>query len=113
MGIEGVACVTVVVETLMHQDRGALPTSLWFLVDQRVLVGVLRGHTLAGIKLALLRQRAFGLLCRRTLEQRANLMVGPMILGRCGLWKTMDQGQSSGDVLACLWRSEGGLHRLR
>ena len=35
------------------------------------------------------------------LKQRANFMVGPMILGRCGLWKAMKQGRCSGDVLAC------------
>ena len=28
-------------------------------------------------------------------------MVGLMILGRRGLWKAMDQGRYSGDVLAC------------
>ena len=32
-GVEGVACVTIAAETLMHQDRGALPTALWHLVD--------------------------------------------------------------------------------
>ena len=31
--IEGVACVSVAAETLMHQDRGALSTALWRLVD--------------------------------------------------------------------------------
>jgi len=36
----------------------------------------------------------------RTLKQRANLMVGPMILGRRGLWKAMEQGHRSGDDLA-------------
>ena len=33
VGVEGVACITVVAETLMHQDHGALPTALWHLVD--------------------------------------------------------------------------------
>ena len=28
-------------------------------------------------------------------------MVGPTILGRCGLWKAMKQGHCGGDVLAC------------
>ena len=28
-------------------------------------------------------------------------MVGPTILERRGLWKTMEQGRRSGDVLAC------------
>ena len=32
-GVEGVACVTVAAETLMHQDRGALPATLSRLVD--------------------------------------------------------------------------------
>jgi len=41
VGVEGVACVSVVAKTLMHQDRGALPTALWRLVDQRVPIGVL------------------------------------------------------------------------
>ena len=27
-GIEGVACITVMAETLMHRDRGALPATL-------------------------------------------------------------------------------------
>ena len=35
------------------------------------------------------------------LEQRANLVVSPTILGRRGLWKTMEQGHHGGDVLAC------------
>ena len=46
-------------------------------------------------------QQAFHLLCRRTLEQHAYFVVDPMILGRCGLWKSMEQGRCSGDVLAC------------
>ena len=32
-GVEGAACIMVAAETLMHQDRGALPAALWFLVD--------------------------------------------------------------------------------
>ena len=31
--VEGVMSVTVAAETLTHRDRGALPTSLWLLVD--------------------------------------------------------------------------------
>ena len=27
--------------------------------------------------------------------------MDPAILGRCGLWKAMEQGHCSGDVLAC------------
>ena len=34
------------------------------------------------------------------LEQRTYFVVGPMILGRCGLWKAMKQGRCGGDVLA-------------
>ena len=47
------------------------------------------------------RQRAFRLLRRRTLEQRANLMVGLMILRRRSLLKAMEQGYHGDDVLAC------------
>ena len=32
-GIEGVACITVAAETLMHQDRGACPIASLRLVD--------------------------------------------------------------------------------
>jgi len=32
-GIESAACITVTVEKLMYQDRGALPAALWCLVD--------------------------------------------------------------------------------
>ena len=32
-GVEGVACITVAAETLMHRDRGAPPAALWRLVD--------------------------------------------------------------------------------
>ena len=39
--VEGVVCVMVAVETLMHRDCGVLPTSLWFLVDQRIPDGML------------------------------------------------------------------------
>jgi hypothetical protein len=100
-GVEGVARVMVAAETLTHRDRGVLPTSLWFLVDRRVPVGTLRGRALASIELVSSRQQAFGLLRRRTLEQVVNLVVGPTILGRCGLWKAMEQGRHDGDVLAC------------
>ena len=55
-GVEGVVCITVVAETLMHQDHGALPTSLWLLVDQHVPIGVLQGRALVGVELALARQ---------------------------------------------------------
>ena len=33
MSIEGVAYDMVAAKTLMHRDRGALPTALWRLVD--------------------------------------------------------------------------------
>ena len=55
-GVEGVACVTVAAETLMHRDRGVLPVALWRLVDRRVTVRALRGRALAGVELASLRQ---------------------------------------------------------
>ena len=55
---------------------------------------------MVGVELASLRQRAFHLLRRRTLEQRVDFAVGPAILGCCGLWKAMEQGHGSGDVLA-------------
>ena len=32
-GIEGAACIAVAAEALMHQDHGALPATLWCLVD--------------------------------------------------------------------------------
>jgi hypothetical protein len=32
-GVEGVSCVMVATKTLMHQDCGALPAALWFLMD--------------------------------------------------------------------------------
>ena len=32
-GIEGVACVSVASETLMHRDHGVLSATLWRLVD--------------------------------------------------------------------------------
>ena len=85
MSIEGVACVAVAAETLTHLDRGALPTALWLLVDRCIPAGMLRGRTLASVELASPRQRACSLLHRRTLEQRANLVVGPMILRHRGL----------------------------
>ena len=53
MGIQGVAHVMVEAETLMHWDRGALPTALLCLV---------------GIELASSRQQALSLLCRHTLK---------------------------------------------
>ena len=56
MGIEGIACVAVAAETLTHQDRGMLPTSLWLLVDRCVPTRVLQGYGLAGVELASPRQ---------------------------------------------------------
>ena len=35
-------------------------------------------------------------------------MVGPTILGRRSLWKAMEQGHCSGDVLACLGEARKG-----
>ena len=67
-GIEGVACVTVVAKALTHRDYGALPASLWLLVDRRVPARVLWECLLASVELVSLRQRALGLLCHRTLE---------------------------------------------
>ena len=84
-GVEGVACVMVAPKTLTHRDRSVLPTYLWFLVNRCVPAGMLQGRGLASVELASPRQRAFGLLHLRTLEQCANLMVGPRILGCRGL----------------------------
>ena len=83
--IDSATCVAVTDETLMHQDRGAPLASLWCLVDRRVPARTLGERALAGVELASPRQRALCLLHRRTLKQRANLMVSPTILGRCGL----------------------------
>ena len=55
---------------------------------------------LAGVELLSLRQRALGLLRSRMLEQCANLMVGPSILGCRRLWKPPKQCYHSSDVLA-------------
>ena len=85
MGVKGVACVMVVAKKLMHQDRGALPTFLWLLVDRCIPARALKGCVSAGIGLASSRQRALYLLCCHTLEQRANLMVGLTVLGCRGL----------------------------
>ena len=84
-GIESAVCIVVTTETLMHRDHGALPIALWCLVDQRVPGGTSAECVLASVELVSLRQRALCLLRRRMLEQRMNLMVGPTILGRCGL----------------------------
>ena len=56
---------------------------------------------LVGVELVSLGQRVLGLLRRRTLEYRANLMMGPMILGCRGLQKPLEQGHRGSDVLAC------------
>ena len=40
-GVEGVACVAVEAETLMHRNRGARSVALLLLVDRHVLVGLL------------------------------------------------------------------------
>ena len=56
---------------------------------------------LAGVGFTSSRQRAFRLLRRRTLEQRANFSTGAVILGRRGLRKAVQQGHHSGDVLTC------------
>ena len=55
-GVEGVACITVAAKTLMHQDRGALPTSLRRLVDRHVPTVMLRDSALASIELVSSRQ---------------------------------------------------------
>ena len=84
-GVDGAAHVMAVAETLMYRDSGALPVARRRLVNGRVLGGTYRGRALASVGLTSSRQRAFRLLRRRTLEQRAYFTVGPMILGRRGL----------------------------
>ena len=56
VGVEGVACISVVAETLTHRDRGVLPTSLWLLVDRHVPTRALQGSALASVELASSRQ---------------------------------------------------------
>ena len=84
-GVDGAVHVTVVAETLMYRDNGALPVAWRRLVNGRVLGGTYRGRALAGVGFTSSRQRAFSLLRRRTLEQRVNFSVGLAILGRRGL----------------------------
>ena len=100
-GVDGAAHVMAVAETLMYRDSGALAVAWRHLVNGRILGGTYRGRVLAGVGFASSRQRAFHLLRRRTLEQRANFSTGLAILERRGLWKAMKQGRRSGDVLAC------------
>jgi len=99
-GVDGAAHVVVLAETLMYRDSDVLPAAWRCLVNGRVLGGAHRGHALDGVGLVSPRQRAFCLLRRRTLEQRANFLAGLVILGHCGLWKAMQQGGCCGDVLA-------------
>ena len=89
MGVDGAAHVTAVAETLMYRDSGALPVARWRLVNGRVLGGTYQGRALAGVGFASSRQRAFRLLDRRTLEQRANFSTGAAILGHRGLRKAV------------------------
>ena len=100
-GIDGAAHVAVVAKTLMYRDSGVLPAAWRCLVNGRVLGGMHRGHALASVELVSSRHRALRLLRRRTFEQRANLSVGPAILGRRGLREAVKQGRRGGDVLAC------------
>jgi len=55
-----------------------------------------------------LRQQALCLLHHRTLEQRANLVVGLTILGHHRLWKAMEQGHCGSNVLAHLGKAWKG-----
>ena len=48
-GVDGAAHVTVVAETLMYQDSGALPVAWRRLVNGRVLGGMYQGRELAGV----------------------------------------------------------------
>ena len=56
---------------------------------------------LASVGFASSRQRTFRLLRRRTLKQRVNLPVGPVVFRRRGPWEAVKQGHRGGDVLAC------------
>ena len=107
-GIDGATHVTAVAETLMYRDSGALPVAWRRLVNGSVHGGTYRGRALAGAGFMSSRQRAFRLLCRRTLEQRANFSTGAAILGRRGLRKAMQQGSCCGDVLASLGKMRKG-----
>ena len=49
VGVDGAAHVTVVAETLMYRDSGALPVAWRHLVNIRVLGGTYRGRALAGV----------------------------------------------------------------
>ena len=72
--------------------HGAPPTAAQRLVDRHVPNMSSRGRALTGVELASPRQRALRLLHRRTLEQRADLMMGPTILGCNGLREPSEQG---------------------
>jgi hypothetical protein len=98
--VEGVTCVTVGAETLMYRDRGEPPTIARRLVDRYIPAMLSQRRALASTELTSPRQRAFHLQHRRTLEQRADLMMGPMIFGCCELWEPSEQGRCGGYVLA-------------
>ena len=85
----------------MHQDRGAPPTAARRLVDRHVLDMSSRGRALTGVDLTSPRQRTLRLLHHRALEQRADLAMGPTILGCRGLWEPSEQGHRGSNVLAC------------
>jgi hypothetical protein len=86
MSIQGVACVTDGADTLVHRDREALHIVTWWLVDGYVIVMSPRGCALAGVELTSPGHRALRLLHRHTLEQWADLALGPTVFRCCRLW---------------------------
>ena len=79
----------------MHLGHGAPPTTEQCLVDRHVPDMSSRGHTLP-------RQCALHVLHCRVLEQRADLTMGPTILGRRRPRKPPKQGRHGSDVLVGL-----------
>ena len=50
-GIQGVTCVTVEDETLMHRGHGVPATTAWHLVDRHVPNMLSRGRALTSVEL--------------------------------------------------------------
>ena len=78
------------------------------LVDRYVFAACCGGCYPAGIEPASSRRGALGLLHRRMLKERTQLMVRFLVRGRCRFWESPKQERRSCDILACAgkdWRT--------
>jgi hypothetical protein len=99
--VDGMACVMVGTEASLNRGIHDSFSLAWGLVDGHVLDTLPRRGVLARILPTLPRHQVISLLLRRTLDERAHLLVSVAPLGIRLLREPSQQSRHGGNVLAC------------